>query len=205
MKKQFAFFLALLLMLGMTSALASSVNYVGGAEAFIFLPGSEYAHTDLFENFKNCVPGDVRTQEIAVRNTTNGMVRIYMKAEPVHPSDRDFLNQLHMTVHCEDQSIFDAAPSRRAQLTEYVLLGTFKGKGQTSLDVELTIPKELGNEYMGEIGIVPWTFMVEEIPDDDTPHTGDWYESSTWLAIAGALLAIIIILLAVKRRKAQQD
>lgn len=74
--------------------------------------------TDLFENFKNCVPGDVRTQEIAVSNTTNGMVRIYMKAEPVHPSDRDFLNQLHMTVHCEDQSIFDAAPSRRAQLTE---------------------------------------------------------------------------------------
>lgn len=207
MKKTTVFLALLLVLTGLCSTALgyASVNYVNEAEKFVFLPGSEYTETDMFENFKNCVPGDVRTQQITVRNVSNDMVRIYMKAEPVLPEDRDFLSQLHMTVHCEDETIFDAAPSRRAQLYDYTLLGTFKKKGTTQLDVQLTIPVELGNEYMGEVGIVPWTFMVEVIPADDTPHTGDWYESGTWLAIGGVLLALIIILLVVKRRRTQED
>ena len=203
--KKITFFLALLLITALcgTALAAASVNYVNEAEKFVFLPGSQHSDTDLFENFKNCVPGDVLSQQITVRNQTGKQVRIYMKAEPIAEEDRAFLEQLHMTVTSEDGVIFEAAPSETAQLTEYVLLGTFRYQGTTNLNVQLTIPKEMGNQYMGAIGTVPWTFMAEELPDEATPHTGDWYNMSTWLLAAAVLLAVIVILLAVqKKRKA---
>ena len=218
MKKIIAILMLLFLLCGSALA-ASNVTYEGGAEKFVFLPGSEYSDSDLFENFKGVLPGDVLTQKITVKNDTDGQVRIYMRAEPGEkiPSglmekngltveeNRDFLNQLSMTVECRDKEIFDAAPSETAQLTKNTLLGTFKKKGSTELTVTLTVPTDMGNEYMGRIGIVPWTFLVEEIPEDDTPDTGDWFQTGIWISIAAVLAAAILMLLIVQRKRRAED
>ena len=192
----------LLLMVALSSSAlaAASVTYVGGAEDFIFLPGSEYSDSDMFENFKGVLPGDVLTQNITVKNNTSGKVRIYMRAEPVTEVDRDFLSQLKLHVECKDSAIFDAAASETAQLTNNTLLGTFKSKGSTQLTVTLTVPAELGNEYMGKVGTVPWTFLVEEIPEEDSPETGDWFRMEIWLSAAVVLVAAILFVLLRKRR-----
>lgn len=194
--------MVLLLMVALSSSAlaAASVTYVGGAEDFIFLPGSEYSDSDMFENFKGVLPGDVLTQNITVKNNTSGKVRIYMRAEPVTELDRDFLSQLKLHVECKDSAIFDAAASETAQLTNNTLLGTFKSKGSTQLTVTLTVPAELGNEYMGKVGTVPWTFLVEEIPEEDSPETGDWFRMEIWLSAAVLLAAAILFVLLRKRR-----
>ena len=218
MKKLIAILMLLFLLTGSALA-ASSVTYEGGAEKFVFLPGSIYSGSDLFENFKGVLPGDVLTQKITVKNDTDGQVRIYMRAEPGEripaglmekngltvEDNRDFLNQLSMTVECRDKEIFDAAPSETAQLTNNTLLGTFKKKGSTELTVTLTVPATMGNDYMGRIGIVPWTFMVEEIPEDDTPDTGDWFQTTLWISIAAVLAAAIVMLLIVQRKRRAEN
>ena len=204
MKKLIAILVLLFLLSG--SALASSVTYEGGAEKFVFLPGSELSASDLFENFKDVLPGDVLTQTVTVQNATSGKVRIYMRAEPVDDASRDFLSRLQLHVDCRDTAIFDAAASETAQLTENTLLGTFKKNGSTELTVTLTVPADLGNEYMGAIGIVPWTFLVEEIPEDDTPDTGDWFQMEIWLSIAMVLAAaIVVVLLWQRKRRAEEN
>lgn len=196
-----ALLMALVLLCSSALADDAAVRYEGGAEKFVFLPGSEESDSDLFENFKGVVPGDVITQTITVKNNSTKKVRIYLKAEPVSDIHRDFLSQLSMTVDCKNKEIFDAAASETAQLTNKTLLGTFKKNGSTELTVTLTVPETLGNEYMGEIGIVPWTFMVEEIPEDDTPHTGDWFQSEVWLAIICMLIVAATALYVMKRRE----
>ena len=201
MKKILSLLVAMLLVCSAAYA-ASSVTYEGGAEKFVFLPGSEYSDSDLFENFKGVMPGDILTQRIAVRNASDSQVRLYMRVDPVEEKYRDFLSRMNLQVSCKDEEIFDAAASETAQLTENTLLGTFKRAGSTELVVTLTVPVDLGNEFMGTMGIVPWTFLVEEIPDDDTPHTGDDFELSTWLIAAGMiLLAIAAVLVQMKRQK----
>ena len=203
MKKFTVILLTLMLLLTTTAHAVSSVTYEGGAEAFVFLPGSPFSDTDLFENYKMVMPGDVLTQRITVRNTSGGQVRIYMRAEPVNETYRDFLSQMNLQVSCKDEQIFDAAASETAQLTENTLLGTFKTEGSTELVVTLTVPLDLGNEYMCTMGIVPWTFLVEEVPEDDTPHTGDDFELGTWLIAAGLILAAIaVVLVQMKRQRA---
>lgn len=204
MKKIISIIMLLCLLTG-TAFAAASVTYEGGAEKFVFLPGSEYSDSDLFENFKGVLPGDALTQQITVKNATDGKVRIYMRAEDEGMEDTDFLSQLHMTVECRDKEIFDAAPSETAQLTENTLLGTFKKKGSTELTVTLTVPATMGNDYMNRVGVVPWTFLVEEIPEDDTPETGDWFNIGMWAGLAIALAAVIIVLIVLQRRRRAEN
>lgn len=206
MKKIISICLALLLAAALcgSAMAAAAVTYEGGAEKFVFIPGSENSDSDLFENFKDVLPGDTLTQTIRVQNGTDKQVRIYLRAEPVEDMYEDFLSQLNMVVECKDKEIFDAEPSKTAQLTNNTLLGTFKKAGSTELTVTLTVPAEMGNQYMGAIGVVPWTFMVEEIPEDPSVHTGDWFQSGLWIGAAALLAAAVIVLIVLQRKRRKE-
>ena len=75
--------LVLLLGIGAPAyALDGNVTYEGGAEKFVFTPGSYYTDTDLFDGFKNVMPGDELVQIIEVKNGFfgTGSVNIYLRA-----------------------------------------------------------------------------------------------------------------------------
>ena len=206
MKKTCLILLALLTLLCVGAQAASTVRYEGGAEKFVFLPGTSHSESDLFDSYKMVMPGDVLTQRIIVKNNSGKEVRIFLRADPVEDKHRDFLSRMNLQVSCKDEQIFDAATSETAQLTENTLLGAFKAAGSTELVLTLTVPYDLGNEYMATMGIVPWTFTVEEVVDDDTPHTGDSFELGTWLLAGGMILAAIgWVLFQMKRQKAQTN
>lgn len=166
----------------------SSITYEGGAEKFVFLPGSEYTDTDLFDNFKNVMPGDSLEQKITIKNDYKGSdyVKIYMRAEthdeinnPMSPNVaaeekdvvemNDFLSQLHMEIAIGDKVIYSASPDQLDGLAENVLLGSFRQGVTAELTVKLEVPIELGNEYANRVGEVDWVFVIEERnnPSDD--------------------------------------
>lgn len=168
----------------------ASVRYEGGAEKFVFLPGSDDSETDLFDNFKGVMPGAVLSQTITVKNNYKGCdkVKIYLRAE-AHREDesvlseeagaaiadaadmQDFLNQLSMTVRNGDKVISEATAAEPGGLRENVELGTFRYGEETKLTVELSIPEELDNTYANRIGEVDWVFSVEERNDlGGKPH-----------------------------------
>lgn len=75
--------LVLLLGIGAPAyALDGNVTYEGGAEKFVFTPGSGYTDTDLFDGFKGVMPGDELVQIIEVKNGFfgTGSVNIYLRA-----------------------------------------------------------------------------------------------------------------------------
>ena len=200
--------LGLLLMAALLcgSALAAaSVSYEGGAEKFVFLPGSSYGDTDLFEGFKGVMPGDTVRQTIRVENDSGAPVRIYLRAEPVTEEDADFLNQLRMTVTAGSKEIFDAPAGTQEGLSENTLLGTFKQDGGVTLTVTLEAPIELGNEYMGRAGTAPWVFLAEEVAVDETPDTGDWFQPALWCGAAALLAACIALILLANRRRSARN
>ena len=205
MKKTLASLLVLLLALSLMGAQAASlVRYEGGAEEFVFLPGTAYSENDLFDNYKMVMPGDVLTQRISLRNTSGKSVRIYLRAEKVAPEYEGFLSRINLQVSAADGQIFDAAASETAQLTENTLLGTFRKGGVTDLVLTLTVPYDLDNEFMCATGVVPWTFLAEEVQEDpDTPQTGDRFDLGVWLLAAGMILAAIgYVLFRMKRERA---
>ena len=179
---------AMVLMTGAAFAAEASVTYEGGAENFVFLPGSEYTETDLFDNFKGVMPGDTIEQQITVKNETDDCdyVKLYMRAVPhdgegnpisesVAKSEdlasmEDFLHQLSLTVVTEEgETIFEGTAEELDGLAENVLLGEFRQGEGTVLTAKLSVPIELGNKYANRVGEVDWVFTAEQLNDPEPP------------------------------------
>lgn len=75
--------LVMLLSLSVTAFAAdSSITFKGAQEGFDFQPGSEYTATDLFDNFKDVMPGDKLTETIQIKNDASDCdyIKLYMRA-----------------------------------------------------------------------------------------------------------------------------
>lgn len=219
MKKTAKTFFVLLLALfaaafGSVSAFADGkVSYDGNAKGFIFAPGSELSPTDLFDNLKGVMPGDVATQKITIDNDIdkNTKIKVYMRSLGAVEGTEDFLSKLTLTVKQDGDSVlYDAPADQKAQLSDWVLLGTVYSGGKIDLDLTLLVPAELGNEYAQAVGYIDWQFKVEELPVEPTdptpPPTGDeGTQPVVYVFIAIAAIAIAVFLLIAVRRKKHGD
>ena len=194
--------LALMTVMGISMtafAADSSVTFKDG-KLTVFEPGSAYANSDMFDNFKGVMPGDTRSEEITVQNKSKDYdyIKVYMRAvlhdESGNPISEkvlnelrnderreqtseaaymyDFLSQLSMTVKNGTDEIYNASPDELSGLVENVYLGTLRKDQSLKLNVELAVPIEMGNEYANRIGEVDWVFVVEGY-DDPKPTRSD--------------------------------
>ena len=90
MKKSMKKLLSLVMILAALAALAvpalaaDAVVSRKGNDIVIETTGSGYTDTDLFDNFKNVMPGDERTEAITIKNNVTGYdyVKLYIRAVP---------------------------------------------------------------------------------------------------------------------------
>ena len=221
--KKLALLLSMLVALGVganVSAADTGVVFEGGAENFVFVPGSaSWADVDLFAGLKNAMPGDVMTNEIEVRNdaTEYDTVKIYLRAEPHDDTTNppavatesattmnDFLAQLTMRVYNSGKLIYESSPDRSGALAEGVLLGEFAQGESTTLIVELEVPITLSSAYAHRSGEVDWIFTAENgVPETETitssvagsPDTGR-YKGILGSVAADATAAVCVVLAA---------
>lgn len=181
-----------------------------------FGPGSSFTETDLFDSFKNVMPGDTRSQHIVIHNNwvKYDHIRVYLRAAAHDASNSPasgvgaadsnaFLSQLSMTVtrSRDNKEVFRASPEKLDGLQNNVLLATLNRGESTSLDVELAVPIRLGNDYANRVGEVDWIFTIEGHYDSDAPKTGDF-----WLpwAMGAMLLSGAALILCMRRRTKKQ-
>lgn len=215
MKKLFSLLSAVVIasLLVFTVSADSNVTYSGNSGDFIFTPGSDYSPTDLFENFKDILPGDSIIQPITVKNNADKKikVKIYIRSLGAHEESDEFLSQLTLRVQKSSDNdmayMFDAAANETAQLTDWVELGTLYSGGEVNLEVVLDVPTSLSNEYSDQIGYLDWEFKVEELPlgpnDPKPPQTGDNTQLWLWVSLM-AVSASLIVFILISRKKKQE-
>ena len=211
--------ICMLLVCCVPAALAAdgNVTYTGNVGEFVFAPGGENSLTDLFPDFKDVMPGDKLTQAVTVKNdrSKDVKVKLYIRSLGAKEGSEAFLSQLGLKVRAAQDNtmayMFDAAASETAQLTDWVCLGTLYSGGEVKLEVELTVPVTLSNEFSDQVAFLDWEFKAEEYPtgpDDPLPPTGDKTNLPLLIGVAagcGLVFVILVILLIVKRKKKDEE
>ncbi len=219
MKKVFRFTVIVLVMASLfcgfaLSAFAASpsVTYTGDSK---FVVSDDI---DLFDGFKNIMPGDVRTETITVSNQFNKSryVQIYVQAVPHNPEEgphlsdedyakmMDFLHQLTLTVTKNGNPLSEARADDPAELSTRKLLGTFHGRGTITIEATLSVPITLGNEYADRFGEIDWVFSAEEYYAGDAPKTADNSNLGLYASLlCGSVLVMGFILFFLRRKKAE--
>ena len=192
-------------------AAEGSVIYSENAERFFFEPGTRYSPTDLFPNFKDVMPGDSLEQRIEVKNPKRNdcKIKIYMRARGTHPGSEEFLSQMNLTVEtARDEVLFDAPANKRAQLQDWVYLGTLYSGGESELIVTLDVPVSMDNRFQHDIGYLDWEFAVMELPvepaDPKPPITGDDFPIFLVAVVMAVSLAAVICLVTFGRKKKER-
>ena len=218
MQKLLSLLFAAMLVLALPAAALAAenptVDYTGQENQFVFSNTGTGSSTDLFVDFKGVMPGDTLSQEINIKNSSAGKVRIYLRMEPVKPEHKDFLDQLQLNVTSSfgGTKLYEAPPSEQDGLAENVLLGLFYPGASITLTANLTVPLTLDNAYAEQTGDVVWVFTVEEVPDPTpvpTPkpsdQTGDETNLTPWFLLGAAMLLVIAVLIVLKKRAADNE
>lgn len=213
MKRIIALFFAFVLVIASSLSVFAEkgrVTYRENAGDFVFEPGSMYSPTYLFPEIKDVMPGDTLTQKITVKNNADNKVKvkIYMRALGAHEDSKKFLSKLNLTVQKSSDNdmayMFDAAANKKAQLKDWVCLGTLYSGGKVNFDVVLDVPTSLDNEFQNSIGYLDWEFMVKEYPiekgDPVATETGENFNLALWITVLLCSLSIMIILFVWRKR-----
>lgn len=189
---------------------AGSVSYQGGAEKFIFAPGSKYSPTDLFENFKDVMPGDQLKQSILIKNDgkDNVKIQVYMRSLGAQTDSEAFLSEMHLSIRQKGTSnLFSASADQAAQLSDWVCLGTVYAGGKIDLEVTLDVPDTMENHFQDAVGYLDWEFKVEELPmeasDPKAPQTGDNSHTGLYVVLICMSASGIAAILMLKKQKQQ--
>lgn len=197
MRKPVSLLLAMMLVLSLSAqALADEIGLVEyKKQTFSFGPGSLHYPTDLFPELKNVMPGDVLTQQVKLvhRGSRSVNIRLYMKAEGSN-KNADFIEKLRLeTKHKGGSILYDGPDYDAADPSGWVKLATLAPGKSITLDLKLTVPKKLSNEYAQAFGTVVWRFKAEEIPvGSDGPKTGDGI--CVWITVLTLSTAALILL-----------
>lgn len=178
---------------------------------------------DLFDNFKNLVPGDKITQKITVKSDVSKIAggsnfKVYLyavngksgKIASEEKAPEDLFSQFKITVMKDSKPIvLDSALNDN----KGALLGEFRPDDKQELDVQIEVPKELGNEYQDCIGEVEWHFCAQQvaepekvvdIPVVDIPKTGSDQSVFGYGIVAFVSLCSLVVLNRARRNKKKE-
>ncbi len=170
------------------AAADDEVIYQGsGRGEVVVSPGTPSDPKDLFgSEMKNLMPGDTITKSIALQNNGSRRITFYMKAEAAASSQfatdaeksmsDDLMNKMTLEIAVRNQSggeprvLYQGPASGDPSegvgttgdlVTQYIQLASVSAQQGAVLDVTLSVPKSLGNEYQDGIAKVNWLFQCE--------------------------------------------
>lgn len=184
---------------------APAVIYDGKSGTFTF---ENIDENGLFGAFQEVMPGDKLTTEIRVEmKNISSTSRLYLRAEAVG-GDNAALEALTLCVS-QNGTVLDSGNGVHC-LGSDVQLGTFSSSGDTTLEVTLSVPTEVGNDLAKQMGELQWIFTVQEEgggSHDGTvtsPKTGD-SGIMLYFVLLIASGAALIILIPLMRKRRQEE
>lgn len=169
--------------------------YDGKAKSFEYF---NLDKKDLFHEFKDLMPGDVKTEKLQINTTNiNEKTDFYLKLD----LKEEILNKINLKMFKNDVLIYNSQTDILDN--DLIKLHAFEKNNEISLTLKLEVPEELGNELSDVNSELKLTFIAETKNEQiEVPNTFDDRKIIMQFAILlTSLLMMIIILLTIKKRK----
>ncbi len=141
------------------------------------------------------MPGDVQDQGVLLQNHSGDQLTFYLKANPSQLGDSDadessqaLLQQLKLEVRYHEvasdgeivrpgELIYQGPASgqwKTVSLRDYISLGTLDARKRAALQIGISVPTSLGNEYQNAMAAMDWSFycVVNETSDSGSGGNG---------------------------------
>ena len=177
----------------------SNVTFQYGTDEFVVLPEDK----DLFQNFKDVMPGDSRDQTLTIKNENQNEVGIWVYALPADITDfsdvdgstaehqkvlsDDLVDKLTITITKQStgEVLYDGKlvgkddPYNMQSPENALYLGQYSQGESEDLLLTLHVPAELDNYYDDAIAKIEWIFVCSyDVPDESSAPESSEPESS---------------------------
>lgn len=159
------------------------VEYEGNAHKLIT------ASDDFFSNLGQMMPGDILSDEITLRNTTNSDAEFFFRtafSDSLSDEAVDLLEQIFLEITLGDELLYRGRLKSTA-LEEAISLGIYKSGETESFQFTLYMPETLTNTYALRETSVKWIFSVKneelKITTPQPVKTGDESEIGRYLVL----------------------
>lgn len=142
---------------------------------------------DVFDSFKDMMPGDTRSQTLSVRagNIKPG-TRMYLKLNS--DINAEILKYINVYVYENDKLL----PS----IDDTIEIYNFTKDDVFTMKVVVEVPEEVNNEAADLVAHLKWTFMIEEDGNtEEVPRTYDGFNMIKYISMILVSLVMIIILI----------
>ena len=172
--------------------------------------------------FKNIMPGEVRTQNIVLKNDDHRELRFYLSADVLDSLDTDTsgLSVYNITITNEGEEFYngtldDLAALSSGRMSEDTLLASLQKGETTTVTMTLEVNGDsMDNTYQNREGLIKFNFSVEELDDQSTivEVVRNVYESiktgdATVIAPLLGLVAVsgFAVIFLLKKKKHKED
>ena len=142
---------------------------------------------DVFDDFKDMMPGDTRSQTLTVRagNIKPG-TKLYLK---LHSDiNEEVLKYINISVYENDKLL--------SSNEDMIKLYNFTKDDVFTMKVVVEVPTSVGNEVEELIAHLKWSFMIEEDGNtEEVPRTYDGFNMIKYISMILVSLVMIIILI----------
>lgn len=169
---------------------AVPVTYVSDAE-FTSDGGFQCSSSELFDDFRNMMPGDCFEKTVNIKNSSHNMMNVSLK---VTSGDNELNKRIVLKISAAGREIYSGTAADVNQLQVMNLVEIPEGQaGEVSM--QMYLPADVNNDYTEMEDDIVWELAVEELVDESV-QTGDEFNIVLFVLIAfTALLTLVVMVL----------
>lgn len=151
---------------------ALQVIYEGNVKELFAYPD------DFFVNFPTVMPGDTYEEVAQLKNHGNNSVKLYFEQRTNLESH--ILGHIKLNIYLDDEQLFAGTMGEAIAKRQICEL---KPNEEKLLKFDITVPKELDNDYTLDKDEIKWIFSCDELSKTPLVQTGDMGQKGLLLAV----------------------
>lgn len=159
---------------------------------------------DLFNSFKELMPGDKRTQKIIISTYNMKKETKMFLTIKINNNNKKLFSNIDLNIYKNDKIIYKGKLNDK--IKDNILLNNFKSNEQIELIVEIDVPTTIGNEIINQTLNMDFQFLIQEKNENIIKPTKTYDNSRIVFDLFLMIIPlIIIIILIVTNKKSKKE